>query len=474
MTSQPNSNHCSDNASENSLPSKNIRIEKDSLGEMSLPIDALYGIQTQRAITNFRISDLRMPSQFIVTLALVKKLAAKVNMDLKLLDLNIGNSIIKACNQIINGNYREHFPVDVFQTGSGTSTHMNINEVIANLASTYLDIKISPTDHVNLGQSSNDVIPTAIHISTAIECHKLLLPNLNILASIIDEKAQEFESIIKTGRTHLMDALPIKVSQEFNAWSCQLRKGMDRINSTMPRVYMIAQGGTAVGTGVNAHPQFSKLFAAALRNETGLPFIPNSSLFESLSSQDTMVELSGQLKVIAVSLMKISNDLRWMNSGPLFGLGEITLKALQAGSSIMPGKVNPVIPESVTMVAAQVIGNDTTITIAGQSGNFQLNAMLPVIAYNILQSISLLGNASLALAQNCLSEIKINKNKLEQNLSRNPILITSLTPIIGYAKAVEIVKSSYTQNRAIIDVASEMTSIDRTELEKLLDPKLLV
>ncbi len=446
------------------------RTEKDSMGELQVPANALYAAQTQRAIDNFPISGLGMPPAFIKTVALIKKTAAKANMALGELDGNTGNPIVKAAQCILDGQHQDQFPIDVFQTGSGTSTNMNVNEVIATLASRSSGIAVSANDHVNMGQSSNDVIPTAIHVSAALECHRALLPALTHLAETIESKAHSLGHVTKTGRTHLMDAMPIRFDQELGAWALQVRNGIDRIRSTLPRVYKLAQGGTAVGTGINAHPEFAERFATLLSEETKLPFQPNTSFFESLSCQDAIVELSSQLKVIAVSLMKIANDLRWMNSGPLAGLGEIELSALQPGSSIMPGKVNPVIPEAVAMVAAQVIGNDTTITIAGQSGSFQLNVMLPVIAYNILQSIELIANVSNLLADKAISGFTVREDNLQKALAKNPILVTALNPIIGYAKAAEIAKAAYKQDRPIIDVAAEMTDLDRTELEKLLEP----
>ncbi len=393
---------------------ENYRIEKDSMGELEVPKEALYGAQTQRAINNFPISGLTLPPAFIKTIALIKKTAAKVNVELGELEPAIGHAIIQAAQQIMDGQYQHQFPVDVFQTGSGTSTNMNVNEVLANLAAQIAGKAVSANDDVNRGQSSNDVIPTAIHVSAVIECHKKLLPNLLHLAETIEQKACSLDNITKTGRTHLMDAMPVRMSQEMGGWALQIRNGIDRINATLPRIYKLAQGGTAVGTGINAHPKFAAEFAETLSNETGLPFKPNDSFFESLSAQDAIVELSGQLKVIAVSLMKIANDLRWMNSGPLAGLGEIELTALQPGSSIMPGKVNPVIPEAVAMVAAQVIGNDATITIAGQSGAFQLNVMLPVIAYNILQSIDILANVSGLLADKAIAGFTVRTGNLQQ------------------------------------------------------------
>lgn len=446
------------------------RTEKDTMGELQVPIDALYAAQTQRAIENFPISGLTMPPAFIKTVALIKQTAAKANLALGEMDKPIAEAIINAAQSIRDGQHQSQFPIDVFQTGSGTSTNMNVNEVIATLASRSSGLVISANDHVNMGQSSNDVIPTAIHISAALECNNALLQSLNHLAETIETKAKSVDAVIKTGRTHLMDAMPISLSQELGGWALQIRNGIARIQSTLPRVYKLAQGGTAVGTGINAQPEFAECFAKLLSEETKLPFEPNSSFFESLSCQDAIVELSGQLKVIAVSLMKIANDLRWMNSGPLAGLGEIELPALQPGSSIMPGKVNPVIPEAVAMVAAQVIGNDTTITIAGQSGSFQLNVMLPVIAYNILQSIELTASVSKLLADKAIAGFTVREDNLQIALAKNPILVTALNPIIGYAKAAEIAKAAYKQGRPIIDVAAEMTDLGREELEKLLEP----
>lgn len=443
------------------------------MGELQVPADALYGAQTQRAINNFPISGLTMPPAFIKTVALIKQTAAKVNSDLGVLDAKRGQAIIQAAEQIIQGQHAEQFPIDIFQTGSGTSTNMNVNEVLAHLASAISTEVVGANDHVNMGQSSNDVIPTAIHISAALECHRQLLPALTHLAETIEKKADTCQDYTKTGRTHLMDAMPMTLAQELGAWALQIRNAIARIQSTLPRIQKLAQGGTAVGTGINAHPEFSVKFAQTMSAATDIAFTPNDSFFESLSCQDAVVELSGQLKTIAVSLMKIANDLRWMNSGPLAGLGEIELTALQPGSSIMPGKVNPVIPEATAMVAAQVIGNDATITVAGQSGTFQLNVMLPVIAYNILQSIEIISQVSLALADTAIADFKVREDNLQQALTRNPILVTALNPIIGYEQAAKIAKSAYQQGRAIIDVAEEMTDIPRAELEKILEPKHL-
>ncbi len=450
-----------------------FRIEQDSMGEVSVPKNALYGAQTQRAVENFPISGLVMPEAFIRAVALIKKVAARVNVGLGQLDAVKGQAIIDAAERIIAREYVDQFPVDVFQTGSGTSTNMNVNEVLASLASASSGLVISPNDDVNCGQSSNDVIPTAIHVSSALECHQRLLPALRELKRVIDAKAVDLHAVTKTGRTHLMDAMPLTMGQELSAWSAQISHGINRIDTALVRLCALAQGGTAVGTGINAHSKFAAKFATLLSEQTGIPFKVNACLFEGLATQDSAVELSGQLKVIAVSFMKIANDLRWMNSGPLAGLGEIELKALQPGSSIMPGKVNPVIPEAAAMVSAQVIGNDSTITIAGQSGLFQLNVMLPVIAFNLLQSIDLLTNASTVLAEKAVASFVVRQDKLNENLSRNPILVTALNPIIGYLKAAEIAKTAYREGRPVIDVAEEMTSISRKELEGLLNPIFL-
>ncbi|NTW49768.1 MAG: class II fumarate hydratase [Chlorobiales bacterium] len=455
------------------MAEKGFRTEKDSMGELKVPADALYAAQTQRAVNNFPISGLTMPPAFIQAVGMIKKAAAKVNMDLRVLDKEIGEAIVKAADEIIDGKHYEHFPVDVFQTGSGTSTNMNTNEVIATLASKNSGLKVGANDHVNMGQSSNDVIPTAIHLSAAVQVKEKLLPSLKHLHSTIEKKAKRLDRYTKTGRTHLMDAMPVRMSQELSGWAAQIKNGMERVKATQPRLHALAQGGTAVGTGINAHPKFAAKLAKELGKMTGLSLRPNESFFESLSTQDAAVELSGQLKTIAVSLMKIANDLRWMNSGPLAGLGEIELPALQPGSSIMPGKVNPVIPEAVTMVAAQVIGNDATITIGGQSGNFQLNVMLPVIAYNLLQSIELLANVSVALADKAIEGFTVREDNIKVPLARNPILVTALNPIIGYMKAAEIAKKAYKEGKPVLDVAQAETDIPRKDLEKYLDPRKL-
>jgi fumarate hydratase, class II len=447
-----------------------FRVEHDSMGELKVPADALWGAQTQRAVQNFPISGSPLPRAFVAALGLVKQAAARANRSLGLLEAPIAQAIDAAAAEVAQGQHDRHFPIDVFQTGSGTSSNMNANEVIASLASRQLKSPVHANDHVNMGQSSNDAIPTAIHVSAALTLRRELLPALRHLAQTLAAKEREVAGIVKTGRTHLMDAMPVTLAQELSGWRTQIERGVARLEGVEPRLFALAQGGTAVGTGINAHPDFGRRFAQELSTLTGVPFVPAANYFEALSSQDTAVELSGQLKVVAVSLMKIANDLRWMNSGPLAGVSEIALPALQPGSSIMPGKVNPVIPEAATMVAAQVIGNDTAITVAGQSGNFQLNVMLPLIARNLLESIQLLANVSRSLADSAIKGFTVNKERLAAALDRNPILVTALNPVIGYEKGAAIAKKAYAQGRPIRDVAAEMTDLTREQLAKLLDP----
>jgi fumarate hydratase, class II len=447
-----------------------FRIERDSMGELQVPAEALWGAQTQRAVENFPISGLTMPRAFVGALGLVKQAGARANTRLQLLDAATAAAIDAAAAEVAAGRHDAQFPIDVFQTGSGTSTNMNANEVIATLATRRLGRAVHPNDHVNMGQSSNDVIPTTIHVSAALGVRRELIPALEHLRAVLRAKEGEVGAVVKTGRTHLMDAMPVTLAQELSGWRAQIESGLGRLAAVQPRLLALAQGGTAVGTGINAHPQFGARFCEALADLTGLPFVPAANYFEALSSQDTAVELSGQLKTIAVSLMKIANDLRWMNSGPLAGLGEIALPALQPGSSIMPGKVNPVIPEATAMVAAQVIGNDAAITIAGQSGNFQLNVMLPVIAHNLLESIRLLANISRALADRAIAGFKVNPARLAEALERNPILVTALNPVIGYEKGAAIAKKAYAEGRPLREVAERMTDLPREELARLLDP----
>ncbi|MHB8403879.1 MAG: class II fumarate hydratase [Gammaproteobacteria bacterium] len=455
------------------MSEKAYRVEHDSMGELRVPNDARWGAQTQRALQNFPISGLMMPRAFIRALGLIKASAASVNQDLGMLDALRAKAIETAALAVAEGKHDRHFPIDVFQTGSGTSTNMNANEVIAHLAAEKSGQPVHPNDHVNMSQSSNDTIPTAIHVSATLELKERLLPALRHLAETIGAKANETSKVVITGRTHLMDAMPVTLGQELSGWAAQIRQGMARIEAVLPRLQALAQGGTAVGTGINAHPEFGKRVATELSKRTGIPFRSSENYFESLSCQDTAVELSGQLKTLAVSLTKIANDLRWMNSGPLAGLGEIALPALQPGSSIMPGKVNPVIPEVVTMVAAQVIGNDLSITVAGQSGNFQLNVMLPIIAYNLLQGIELLANSARVLADSAIAGFSVQEAHLKQALDRNPILVTALNPVIGYEKGAAIAKQAYQENRPILEVAKQMTDIPEVRLKALLDPAAL-
>ena len=448
------------------------RTEHDSMGELRVPEDALWGAQTQRAVDNFPISGLRMPREFIRALGLIKGAAAKVNADLGFLRADRAKAIRRAAERVAAGEFDAQFPIDVFQTGSGTSTNMNANEVIARLASTRR-LKIHPNDDVNMGQSSNDVIPTAIQVSAALAAGERLLPALTHLQRTIDRRAKQLAKIVKTGRTHLMDAMPVTFGQELSGWSAQIGSGIARMSDTLARVRALPQGGTAVGTGINADARLGPAICKELGRISGVKFVQMKNLFEGLSSQDAAVELSGQLKTLATSLMKIANDLRWMNSGPLAGLGEIELPALQPGSSIMPGKVNPVIAESMAMVCAQVIGNDATITIAGASGNFQLNVMLPVIAHNLLESIEILANASRVLADKAIAGFSVRLERVREALERNPILVTALNPVIGYEKGAATAKQAYKQGRPILDVAAETTGLPRAKLKALLDPGAL-
>ena len=450
------------------------RTEHDSLGEVKVPEWALYGAQTQRAVENFPMSGLTMPRAFIKALGIIKGCAAEINGRLGRLESKLAQAIVFVAGEVAEGVYDKHFPVDVFQSGSGTSTNMNINEVIAHLATEQLRRPVHANDHVNCGQSSNDVIPTAIHVSAMMEVNKRLLPALTALRDSIQIRAEELADVIKTGRTHLMDAMPVTLGQELSGWATQIDHGIQRIESVLPRLSQLAQGGTAVGTGINTHPHFARQFAEELSKHIELKFEVADNYFAALSAQDTAVELSGQLRTVAVSLMKISNDLRWMNSGPLSGLAEIALPPLQPGSSIMPGKVNPVIPEAVAMACAQVIGNDVTITIGGQSGNFQLNVMLPVIVYNLLQSLELISNSATVLAQKAIAGFSVNRDRLAEQLERNPVLVTALNDIIGYEKGAIIAKQAVMEGRPVREIAAIITGLSPQDLARLLDPANLI
>ncbi|TCZ88421.1 aspartate ammonia-lyase [Lysobacter sp. N42] len=452
--------------------SQDYRIERDSMGELQVPVDALWGAQTQRAVENFPISGRPMPRGFIEALGLIKASAAEVNGGLKLLDADVARAVAQAAQRVADGEFDAHFPIDVFQTGSGTSSNMNANEVIAHLASTSRR-RVHANDHVNLGQSSNDVIPTAIRVSATVACARDLLPALKHLRGTIQKRARPLARVTKTGRTHLMDAMPLTFAQEFGAWASQLESARMRIEDALGRLRRLPIGGTAVGTGINADPRFSARMARALSRRAGVRFEAADDRFEGIASQDDAVELSGQLNALAVALMKIANDLRWMNSGPLAGLGEIELPSLQPGSSIMPGKVNPVVPEAVAMVCAQVMGHHAAITVAGQSGNFQLNVMLPLIAYDLLDSIGLLANAMRLLADRAIAGLRIREDRVREALDRNPILVTALNPMIGYEKAAAIAKQAYREGRPVLEVAAEGSGLPMAQLRALLDPAAL-
>lgn len=451
------------------------RIEKDSMGEVKVPANAYYAAQTQRAVDNFPVSDIRFSRAFIEALGLVKKTAASVNSDLGLLDDEIADYVQKAAAEVQEGKLDDHFPIDIFQTGSGTSTNMNANEVISNRATEMAkedgnDLNIHPNDHVNFGQSSNDVIPTTIRVAAARGVTDRLIPALKKLSEAFLEKGKEYADVVKTGRTHLMDAMPITIEQEFSGYARQLELGVQRLESALDRLTELPQGGTAVGTGLNTHEKFGRKFAKEIGRATGVAFREADNHFEAQATVDAPVELSSQLKTIAVSLMKMGNDLRWMNSGPNAGIGEVQLEALQPGSSIMPGKINPVIEESVTQVAAQVIGNDAAVTVGGQAGNFELNVMLPVVAHNLLESIELLANASSNFAERSVSRLSVRKERIQDMVEKNPILVTALNPIIGYELGAKIAKKAFAEGRALKEVAREMTDLSDKELDEALDP----
>jgi fumarate hydratase, class II len=455
------------------IPEQPARKEHDSFGDIEVPAGALWGAQTERARRNFQLSGTRLPPEFIAALALVKAAAAKANAHLGLLSETMASAIATAAASVARGEHTDQFPLDVFQTGSGTSTNMNANEVIATLASRALAGPVHANDHVNMSQSSNDAIPSAIHVSAVLGLRQTLLPALERLAGILREKESAWAGVLKTGRTHLMDATPLTLGQEVSGWRAQIEASAERLRSTEPRLLALAQGGTAIGTGINAHEDFAARFVAELRALTSVPFVNAPNYFAAQASQDAAVEFSGQLRVLAVALMKIANDLRWMGSGPLAGLGELKLPALQPGSSIMPGKVNPVIPEAVAMISAHVMGLDAAIAIGGQAGNFQLNVMLPMIGSNLLTSLRLLASASRALAEQCIAGAEPDVARLEDALTRNPILATALNPAIGYERAAAIAKRAYAEGRPIFDVALEMSGLGADELRKLLDPAVL-
>ena len=451
-----------------------MRTERDSMGDLQVPAAALWGAQTQRAVQNFRISGRPMPRGFIRALGLIKAAAAQTNADLGLLTKSRAAAIRRAAMAVAEGEHDQQFPVDIYQTGSGTSSNMNANEVIAALVMRAGRGKVHPNDDVNLGQSSNDVIPTALRVGAHLAVSEELLPALRHLRRTMDHRAHVARDLVKTGRTHLMDAMPMTFAQELGAWSSQLDSARMRIEDSLGRLRRLPIGGTAIGTGINTHPSFGKRVAQTVSVMSGVRFVVAEDKFEGIAAQDDAVELSGQLSTLAVALMKIANDLRWMNSGPLAGLGEIELPALQPGSSIMPGKVNPVVPEAVAMVCAQVMGHHTAVTIAGQSGNFQLNVMLPLIAANLLESIGLLANAMTALADSAIAGMTFRVDRIADALERNPILVTALNPAIGYEKAAAIAKKAYRERRPVMEVALEDSGLDARTLKRLLDPAALV
>jgi fumarate hydratase class II len=450
------------------------RIERDSMGEMRVPAAAMYGATTARAIENFPISGMTFTRPFLRALGLIKLAAAEANKELGLLSVEKADLISRAALEVAEGRWDAEFPIDIFQTGSGTSTNMNANEVIASRVAQMAGTRaVHPNDDVNMSQSSNDVIPAAIHVAAYLLVQEELLPALEHLQLTLNRRAGETRDVVKTGRTHLMDATPIRLSQEISGWAHQIANARERIQATLPRLAELALGGTAVGTGLNADPAYGAAVAAALAKASGQPFIETKNHFSGQAAQDTAVELSGQLKAYAAGLMKIANDLRWMNSGPQAGLAEIVLPALQPGSSIMPGKINPVIAEATMMVCAQVTGNDLVVTIGAQMGNFELNVMLPVIAHNLLQSISLLANVSRVLADKAIAGFTVNTERIAELVEKNPIMVTALNPITGYDLAAKIAKRAYAEQRRVKDVAAEMTELSPAELDALLDPAAL-
>ena len=451
-----------------------FRTEKDSMGEFQVPIDAKYGASTARAVENFPISNLRFSRSFIKALGEIKKACAKVNLNNKLLDKNFANSIIDAAQQVIDGDHDKDFVVDIFQTGSGTSTNMNANEIISKIASESSNVNIHPNDHVNMSQSSNDVIPTATNVAAVIEIVERLIPAVESLIQSLDEKAIKWDKVYKNGRTHLMDATPVSLGQEFRGYSAVLSERLVDIKSSLINTSKLAIGGTAVGTGINAPDNFGKDVAKEISKSLGINFVEVENHFTRQGSREEIVHLSGSLKAFAVSMFKIANDIRWMGSGPVSGLNELIIPALQPGSSIMPGKVNPVIPEMVMQVSAQVIGNDNTITFSSSNGNFELNTMLPVMAHNLLESIELLTTSTNAFENKLINHLEANTEKLDINIQKNSILVTALVPVIGYDKSAEVAKEAMSQNKTIKEVLIEKNLISSEEIDELLNIEKLI
>lgn len=449
-----------------------VRTESDSLGEVQVPQRALYGAQTQRAVNNFTLGGGPLPPPLIAAIVQIKRAAAKANRQCGVLDHTRSNAIQSASNTLLKEPHLEHFPVDIYQTGSGTSSNMNVNEVISQLCAR-ANTEVHPNDHVNCSQSSNDVFPSSIRIACATLITHQLLPALQQLHTTINQRAGELAEVVKTGRTHLMDAMPVTFGQVLSGWASQIAANHERLTAALNDISQLPQGGTAVGTGINTPANFAATFARCLSENTGIAFTPTEQPFSKIGAQDDLAALSGDLKTLAVTILKISNDLRWMNSGPLAGLGEISLPALQPGSSIMPGKVNPVIPEATAMAATQVMGLDTAIASACSAGNFELNVMLPLIGNNLITAIELMAHSATSLADKAIAGFVVNRDNIQQPLAKNPILVTALNATIGYNKAAEIAKKAYREQRNIIDVAAEDTRLSRAELERLLDPKRL-
>ena len=451
-----------------------FRTEKDSMGEFQVPINAKYGASTARAVENFPISNLRFSRSFIKALGEIKKACAKVNQNNKLLDKNFADSIIDAAQQVIDGDHDKDFVVDIFQTGSGTSTNMNANEIISKIASESLSENIHPNDHVNMSQSSNDVIPTATNVAAVTEIVQNLIPAVESLIKSLEDKAKKWEKVYKNGRTHLMDATPVSLGQEFSGYSALLSERLEDIKLSLVNASKLAIGGTAVGTGINAPDNFGKDVAKEISKSLGINFVEVENHFTRQGSREEVVHLSGCLKAFAVSMFKIANDIRWMGSGPVSGLNELIIPALQPGSSIMPGKVNPVIPEMVMQVSAQVIGNDNTITFSSSNGNFELNTMLPVMAHNLLESIELLTTSTNVFEKKLINDLEANTEKLDENIQKNSILVTALVPVIGYDKSAEVAKEAMSQNKTIKEVLLEKNLISSEEIDELLNIEKLI
>jgi len=455
---------------------KDYRFEQDSLGRLRIPEDAYWGVQTQRAIENFPISGLRLPREFIWSLGLVKMTAAQVNASLGLLNLKLEDAIVQAAREVMDGTWDSQFPVDVFQTGSGTSTNMNANEVIANRANRILGSELGskhpvhPNDHVNMGQSSNDIIPTCIHIAGVVSIQSTLIPALKELKRELELKSEEFDSIVKLGRTHLQDATPIRLGQEFSGFASMIGHGLERIEKSLDHLLELAIGGTAVGTGINTHRNFAPLVVKRLNETTGLNFKEAANHFAAQGAQDAIVHASSALKTLAVSLIKIANDIRWLGSGPYGGIGELFIPAVQPGSSIMPGKVNPVIAESLIQVGAHVIGCDAAIALGGLSGNFELNVMMPMMAYNFLLAVKLLKNGVTVFAHKCVSSLGADEERCREQVEKSLAMVTALAPVIGYDKAAEIAKEAYQKSEPLKQVILRRKILSEEEVEKVLDP----